>query len=180
MRRAARLLPAALVLLAFAGCDEGRGVSARAPVAATTAPLSTTSGTPTVETRLIDTSLSLRKGELERTLYVVRDDVGPLGVVVVGCDDEEMPTATSYRAPAKGTDVQVAVDGRGVSRAGRIEPGEAFEGGAGSGLEHWLTSMTREPDEVLVDAALTAFGGGPLDVGCAFTLRGTARITRHS
>jgi hypothetical protein len=183
-----RLTPILLLVLAFTGCDDGGAGDARAPTTVfrtapvtVTAPVETSNGRPRVETRRIDVALSLRKGESGRTLYVVRDDVSRVGIFVVGCDADGSPAPTAYRVPPRGTNVDAAVDGRGVSRAERIVlEGDELTGGSGPGLEHWVTAMSREPDEVLVDATLTAFGASASNPVCTFALHGTARITRHS
>jgi hypothetical protein len=184
--RATRLTPILLLVLAFAGCDDGGG-DARAPTTVfktapvtVTAPVETSNGRPRVETRRIDRFLSLRNGELGRTLYAVRGDYGRVGTFVVGCADDGTPTSTSFRVPATRANVDVAVDGRGVSAAKRVFPGDELSGGDGPGLEHWYASMGIEPEAVGVDAALAAFGRSKGDPGCTFRLRVTVQVTPNS
>src|SRR3954466_16308489 len=131
MHHVRHVIAAAVVLSSLAGCDQGGGAPAQAPAVVTTAPVTVTApvkasnGRPLIESRRIDVGLSLRKGELGRTLYVVRDESGRVGALGVGCAEDGRATSTRYAAPAMGTDVAVAVDGRGVSRAEHIRPGDA-------------------------------------------------------
>lgn len=124
--------------------------------------------------RSIEAFLSLRPGET-KAIYVVRGRRGPIGQFTVACSRSTTPS-TAYAVRPLAADSLVAVDGRGVSRGAVVLPGRSIRGASGpAGLEQWAVRMSRKPEDVTVDATLTALGKslyGP----CTFWLQGSMTV----
>jgi hypothetical protein len=156
---------AVVILLAATGCggERSSGVAAHDQDEART-------GAATTK-RKIDASVSVPRGD-SGVIYLVHGRSAVIGRFIGTCPERAEPR-TAYEPTRQAADGLAAVDGRGASRAGTVLFGRGLHGGhQPSGLEQWLIRMSRESEEVTVNASLEVVRqrGSP---DCTFWLYGS-------
>jgi hypothetical protein len=123
----------------------------------------------------VASGLSLARGR-GGVLVHVRGRYGDDGRLLARCLRSGEPL-TTYAVSAGSADTVTAVDGRGVSRAADVLPGRRLSGGRGSGLERWVASMSREPEDLRLDVTVVALRAGAHGPSCEVSATGTLTHT---